>query len=190
MEPWVSFLRQRVQDREVCFQNYELPYLTCLQCSDFLWICIRALKSHQYHCRRLRMFFWILKYWINVDRLHYQSLKDEGTLRNMAMSKKTWNQILKFWWCLKIMNKVTKCLWKADSTWMFFFSLFITTDFNTKSCWQNFVMLALFWWVVFFVQCYILCKIQKQLWMAANMCILVNNWIWCWMLLCSCCWQS
>ena len=52
-------------------------------------------------------------------------------------------------------------------------------------------MLALFWWwVVFFVQCYILCKIQKQLWMAANMCILVKNWIWRWMLLCSCCWQS
>ena len=60
MEPWVSFLRQRVQDREVCFQNYELPYFMCLQCSEFLWICIRALKSHQYHCRWLRRFFWIL----------------------------------------------------------------------------------------------------------------------------------
>ena len=90
----VSLLRQWIRDWEVCFQNYELPYFMCLQCSDFLWICIRALKSHQYHCRRLRMFFWILKYWINVDRLHYQSLKDEKLMRNMAMSEKTWNFFL------------------------------------------------------------------------------------------------
>ena len=51
----VSLLRQWIRDWEVCFQNYELPYVTCLQCSDFSWICIRALMSHlvQYHCKEM-----------------------------------------------------------------------------------------------------------------------------------------